>query len=207
MNNPSPIEQHPLEPFLPSHASVLFLGSFPPQQKRWCMPFFYPNYINDHWRIQGEVFYGDPLYFVDAVHKRFRFEAIVEHVRRVGIGYYDTATAVRRLADNASDKYLEVVTPTDIPALLRQLPHLRAVVTTGELATKTLCNTFGVSSIPLISQPVPLVSSYSALDQDDSTPRPMIELYRLPSSSRAYPLAFSKKAEAYKAMFQRYGLL
>jgi hypothetical protein len=31
-----------------------------------------------------------------------------------------------------------------------------------------------------------------------------IELYRLPSSSRAYPMALAKKAEAYKAMFDRY---
>ena len=31
-----------------------------------------------------------------------------------------------------------------------------------------------------------------------------IELYRLPSSSRAYPMALTKKAEAYKKMFERY---
>ena len=167
------------------------------------MPFFYPNYINDHWRIQGDVFYGDPLHFVDVEHKRFRYEAIVEHVSRTGIGYYDTATAVRRIADNASDKYLEVVTPTDIPALLQQLPHLRAVVTTGELATRTLCNTFGLSAVPLISNPVPLVHCPAGSMPQQS----WIELYRLPSSSRAYPLAFSKKVEAYRAMFQRYGLL
>ena len=28
-------------------------------------------------------------------------------------------------------------------------------------------------------------------------------LYRLPSSSRAYPLAFDKKVEAYKRMFEQ----
>ena len=33
-----------------------------------------------------------------------------------------------------------------------------------------------------------------------------LELYRLPSSSRAYPLSLEKKAEAYKLMFQHYGL-
>ena len=31
-----------------------------------------------------------------------------------------------------------------------------------------------------------------------------IVLYRLPSSSRAYPLAFAKKVEAYRAMFDRF---
>ena len=29
------IEYHPLKPFLPASARVLFLGSFPPQRKRW----------------------------------------------------------------------------------------------------------------------------------------------------------------------------
>ena len=60
-----PVERHPLEPFVPGDARVLFLGSFPPPRRRWCMPFFYPNYINDHWRIQGLVFYGDAGYFVE----------------------------------------------------------------------------------------------------------------------------------------------
>ncbi len=58
------IEYHPLKPFLPASARVLFLGSFPPQRKRWCMDFYYPNFINDHWRIEGEVFFADRNYFV-----------------------------------------------------------------------------------------------------------------------------------------------
>lgn len=52
------IEYHPLVPFLPSNAKVLFLGSFPPQRKRWCIDFYYSNFINDHWRIEGELFYN-----------------------------------------------------------------------------------------------------------------------------------------------------
>ncbi len=46
------IEYHPLKPFLPASARVLFLGSFPPQRKRWCMDFYYPNFINDHWHTR-----------------------------------------------------------------------------------------------------------------------------------------------------------
>lgn len=38
-----PVEEHPLEPFLPSNARLLMLGSFPPQKKRWSIDFFYPN--------------------------------------------------------------------------------------------------------------------------------------------------------------------
>ena len=45
------IEEHPLQPFLPTGARVLFLGSFPPPREKWSMEFFYPNFINDFWRV------------------------------------------------------------------------------------------------------------------------------------------------------------
>ena len=71
------VEWHPLIPFLPENAKVLFLGSFPPQRKRWCIDFYYPNFINDHWRIEGQVFFGDRNHFVDVEKKRFKLEEIV----------------------------------------------------------------------------------------------------------------------------------
>lgn len=61
-----------------------------------------------------------------------------------GIALFDTATSIRRLQDNASDKFLEVVQPTDIAALLRQLPLCKAIVTTGQKATDTLCALFSL---------------------------------------------------------------
>ena len=190
------VERHPLEPFLPQNTKVLFLGSFPPQQKRWCMSFFYPNWINDHWRLTGEVFFNDRDYFVDTAHKTFKLEAIKTFLREKGIGYYDTACAVRRLKDNASDKFLEVVEPTDIPSLLQQLPHCQAIVTTGEKATETICATLGIAEIPKVNTSV-LIPHPSSISPHPST----ISLWRLPSSSRAYPLAFDKKVEAYRRMF------
>ena len=54
-----PLEHHPWQPYLPAHARMLMLGSFPPKPDRWCMDFFYPNWLNDMWRIMGLVFYGD----------------------------------------------------------------------------------------------------------------------------------------------------
>ena len=41
------IESHPFEPFLPEGARILMLGTFPPAEHRWCMPFYYPNFHND----------------------------------------------------------------------------------------------------------------------------------------------------------------
>lgn len=74
------LEYHPLHPFLPEGCSVLFLGSFPPARKRWAkgFDFFYPNYINDHWRIEGAIFFGDKLHFVDEANKTFRLPEIID---------------------------------------------------------------------------------------------------------------------------------
>ena len=190
------VEYHPLVPFLPEHAKVLFLGSFPPQRKRWCIDFYYPNFINDHWRIEGEVFFGDRHHFVDEKAKRFNIDEIVAFCQEKGIAFFDTSTAIRRLQDNASDKYLEVVEPTDIPALVARLPHLKVVVTTGEKATDTICTSLQISTMPKVNTFVPIPGMYNQDGQQ------MI-LYRLPSSSRAYPLAFNKKVEAYKRMFKQ----
>ena len=191
------VEYHPLRPFLPENARVLFLGSFPPQRKRWCMDFYYPNFINDHWRIEGTVFFGDRNHFVDNEHKCFRIDDIVAFCLEKGIAFFDTSTAVRRLQDNASDKFLEVVEATDVRALIARLPHLRAVVTTGEKATETLCTSLGIPTMPK-------VNTYVDIPDVKAQDGEQIVLYRLPSSSRAYPLAFDKKVEAYRQMFERY---
>ena len=185
------VEYHPLRPFLPENAKVLFLGSFPfpPQRKRWCMDFYYPNFINDHWRIEGQIFFGDKNHFVDLETKRFKIDEIVAFCQEKGLAFFDTSTAIRRLQDNASDKFLEVVEPTNIHALLEQLPHCKAIVTTGEKATETICASLGIPEIPKVNTSV-LIPHPSS-----------ISLWRLPSSSRAYPLAFDKKVEAYRQMF------
>ena len=188
------VEWHPLRPFLPESARVLFLGSFPPQRKRWCIDFYYPNFTNDHWRIEGLVFFGDPMHFVDQAARRFKKDDIEAFCLAQGIAFYDTATAIRRLKDNASDKFLEVVEPTDITALLRQLPNLQAIATTGEKATATICATLGIAETPKTGTSVPIPSIYNKDGEQ-------ITLYRLPSSSRAYPLSLEKKAEAYRRMF------
>ena len=194
--NKDGVEYHPLKPFLPENAKVLFLGSFPPQRKRWSMDFFYPNFINDHWRLEGQLFFGDKNHFVDVEAKRFKIDEIVAFCQEKGLAFFDTSTAIRRLQDNASDKFLEVVESTDIRALLHQLPHCRAIVTTGEKATETICASLGI-------QVVPKVNTYVTIPETNNLDGDPILLYRLPSSSRAYPLSFDKKAAAYHQMFKR----
>ena len=189
------IEEHPLEPFLPSNATLLMLGSFPPQKKRWSMDFFYPNLQNDMWRIFGFLFFNDKDHFLLPGKKAFNKDYLVEFLTEKGIALYDTATAIRRLQDNASDKFLEVIEPTDIRLLLKQLPKCQAIVTTGQKATDIIRSQIEVNE-PSVGQSYPF-------EFEDR----ILQLYRMPSSSRAYPLALEKKAAFYRLMLNELGFL
>ncbi len=192
MNNHQPtIERHPWPPYIPEGAKYLFLGTFPPKAERWSMPFFYPNKINDFWRVMGTIFMNDRDALWDNGAKRFDLEAIKSFLDRERIALWDTAMAVRRLKDNASDKFLEIVEPIDLNALLDAHPGISTVVTTGEKATGVVAGQAGIE-VPAIG--VPVECCIGAHD---------VTLWRMPSTSRAYPLALEKKAEAYRKVFGR----
>ena len=195
MNSLLNIEEHPLEPFLPANAVLLMLGSFPPQKKRWSMDFFYPNLQNDMWRIVGLIFFQDKEHFLNPDKKVFDKDRIIEFLNDKGIALYDTASAIRRLQDNASDKFLEVIEQTDISLLLKQIPMCKAIVTTGQKATDIIREQIEVKE--------PTVGTSEPFEFGDKA----MKLYRMPSSSRAYPLALEKKAAAYRVMFNELGLL
>ena len=191
------IETHPLTPFLPGNAKLLMLGSFPPPQNRWKMNFYYPNYQNDMWRIFGLIFFSDKNHFLDLPNKNFKESQIREFLSQAGIGIFDTAYQIKRLQGNASDKFLEIVTPTDLSTLLEQIPMCHTIMTTGDKATDTLMQHFPDQPVkPMIGQSVQV--NYGNRE---------LSLYRLPSSSRAYPLALEKKADVYKQFFQQIGLV
>ncbi|MDR1723270.1 MAG: uracil-DNA glycosylase family protein [Tannerella sp.] len=187
----NPIETHPLKPFLPADATLLMLGSFPPQRKRWSMEFYYPNLNNDMWRIMGLIFFNDKEFFVDGENKRFRLDEIIKFLANNHIALYDTAFAVRRLNDNASDKFLEVVQQTDLRALLTQIPECKTVVATGQKATDIIVQQFDI--------PEPAIGFYSEFSIDNRS----LRFYRMPSSSRAYPLKLETKAEFYRKLFSQ----
>lgn len=171
------------------------LGTFPPKPERWSMDFFYPNRINDMWRIMGLIFYGDRNHFWDETTQRFRLPDIKAFLNERGIALWDTAMAVRRLKDNASDKFLEIVEPINLVALLDAHPTIHAVITAGEKATGVIAHIAGID-LPPIGQPVACeVGEHEFM------------LWRMPSSSRAYPLSLERKAEAYRAMLQATGIL
>ena len=183
-------ESHPFEPWLPGNARLLMLGTFPPSPKRWCIPWYYPNYQNDMWRIFGLLFFGDKLHFVDVENKRYREAELKDFLGEKGVAIYDTAQRVIRTKNTASDKDLQIVEPSDLDAMLRALPQCRGVLTAGQLATKVFCEHYAITETPRMG-------GFVEFPFEDRT----LRLYRMPSSSRAYPLALEKKAEYYKVMF------
>lgn len=189
----APLEIHPFEPFIPENAKILIMGTFPPQQKRWAMDFYYPNRSNDFWPMMGLIFLGDRDALYDRQARKFRLDLIKTLLTEHGIALNDTGHAVRRLMNNASDKFLEIVEPVDLDALLARMPGCRSVATTGEKAADVLA--------ALTSTEAPKMG---CMVRDELRG---LDLWRMPSTSRAYPLALEKKAAYYETMFRSAGIL
>ena len=186
------LESHPFEPFAPESAKVLIMGTFPPQRKRWSMDFYYPNRTNDLWPMMGLIFFGDRDWFYDRGAKQFRVEQIKEFLEEKGIALSDTGHKARRLKGNASDKFLEIVEPVPLRGLLARMPRCRTLVTTGEKAAGVLASLTG-------TEPPRMGEMTRSADG--------LEIWRMPSTSRAFPLRLEKKAEYYARMFRHAGLL
>lgn len=195
-DNEPPLERHPFEPWIPQGAKVLIMGTFPPGEHRRAMDFYYPNRTNDFWRIMGMIFRNDAGALYDNASRSFRLAEIKQLLDSAGIALSDTGAAVRRLRGNASDKYLEIVEPTAVDALLARMPLCGAIATTGEKAAATLA--------AVTSTDAPAMGGHTTYRPEGHSP---VEIWRLPSTSRAYPLSPERKAEYYREFFLRSGVL
>jgi G:T/U-mismatch repair DNA glycosylase len=81
------------------------------------------------------------------------------------------------------------VQQTDIKSMLRRLPKCTTIVTAGQLATSLCAQQMGVEE--------PKVGTFVSIDFEGRA----LRLYRMPSSSRAYPMSIEKKAAFYQTVF------
>lgn len=191
------VERHPLKPFITPKVKVMMIGSFPPARSKWNMEFYYPNFQNDMWRIFGLVFFDNKDYFLTSDRKSFDVDLLKSTLTEKGIGIADMGQEVVRLKNNASDKFLQIVEPLNVSGFLHQIPLCNTFITAGDKATETLRLHFSDK----IKHPrVGGCESFKYLERE-------FAIYRLPSSSRAYPMALIKKAEIYKQCFRDIGLL
>nr|WP_227673293.1 DNA glycosylase [Psychrobacter nivimaris] len=204
------LETHPFEPVLPPNATVMMMGTFPPTADKWAMSFHYPNFYNDMWRIYGRVFFDDADYFRVGDEKRFDPERIRDFMFERGIASCPTVKQAIRETGNASDKNLTVVTPVDLEVILPQVPKVASLFTTGGKATEVL---LGLLDEPIAKSKHPKTNQsmdYPYQWQNANNKKTDVNdltLYRLPSTSRAYPLSLDKKVAAYKAFFEKMGKL
>lgn len=187
---PQPLELHPWPPFIPDGARYLIMGTFPPKAARYSIDFYYPNRINDFWRIMGLIFLGDKDALVSDEGRSFKLDEIKNLLTREHIAMADTGHAVRRLRDNASDKFLEIVEPVDLNALLAQMPDCHTIATTGEKAAGVIAAITG-TKLPAMGERIDTVFDGRRLT-----------ITRMPSTSRAYPLKLERKAEFYRGLFE-----
>lgn len=183
------IERHPWMPFIPNDAKILILGTFPPKSNKWSMEFYYPNFINDFWRIMGFIFYNDKNTFIKNSLKQFKLDEIKTFLNEKHIAIGDSALEVKRLKGNASDKFLEIITPLPLLNILEDFPNLQAIASTGEKAAQVIAQLTD-THIPNMGNNIK-TSIYGK----------EIKIFRMPSTSRAYPLSMEKKAEFYKELF------
>ena len=194
-DNENIIETHPWTPFVPDGAKALIMGTFPPGRHRWAMDFFYPNPTNDFWRIMGLIYHGDLDRFYRRATRSYDLPAIKALLAEYGIAMGDTGHRVRRLRGNASDKYLEILEPVDLEAILERMPDCRAIATAAERAAAV--------SAELTGTEPPAMGRYATWTRDGRE----IQLWRLPSTSRAYPLAPGAKAGYYRAFLESAGCM
>lgn len=159
------------------------------------MEFFYPNYINDFWRVWGVLCFHDKTHFERR--KAFDREAIEAFATTKGMAFFDTAQKVCRLRGNASDAFLQIIEPTDVESLLKQLPDCHTLVTTGGKASEELRNIISNANNGALE--VPAVGGSCEL----SVWGRQLMWYRMPSTSRAFPMSLEKKAEYYRTLMPR----
>lgn len=194
------IEKHPFKPFLPANSVLLMCGSFPPTSDKWGMDFYYPNFYNDMWRVYGLVFFNDKDKFVVKNRKGMDKKMIMEFLENKGIALTGAVTEAIREKGNASDKYLKVTKTIDLPKTFKILQQCENLVTTGEKAASVIAE--------LTSTRIPKIGEKENCMIEIS---PGIIKYfhhwRMPSTSRAYPMKLETKASFYKKMMQEIGLL
>ena len=132
--------------------------------------------------------------------KGFDLAGIQQFLTEKKIAIYDAAQAVVRERGNASDRFLTVTEPLDLAATLRRLPDCRKVILTGEKAAETIFPQLFPDRLTKGNR------------KGYNLPKPgefrnwnfggrVLEIHRVCSPSRAYPLPPAEKAKIYRRAF------
>lgn len=205
MSHLLPIERHPFGNYFFADTKILMMGTMPPTPDKWGMAFHYPNFYNDMWRIFGLVFFDNADYFRVGEEKRFDPDKIKAFLKAYKIGECPSVLEAVREKGNAADEHLTVVKTVNLAEILPQVPEVDWIFTTGGKATEVLLGVINteLTKAGQTSLKLPKTNEYLTVTVFDRT----LNIYRLPSSSRAYPMSLANKAAAYRQFFQLAGVI
>lgn len=132
-------ELHPWPPFIPANAIKLILGTFPTSiTNRSAYEFFYPNPLNDFWKLIFEVA-GKDL-------NEYRISEPVEIRKQVlselKLGIADIGHRILRQRNSSKDENLFPLEFTDIFSLLDDHPTITKIIITSSSGANSVLSWF-----------------------------------------------------------------
>jgi G:T/U-mismatch repair DNA glycosylase len=132
------IETHPGWYHHVPEMRVLILGNFPPHRKRWDYEFFYPNKINNFWKVLA-LLAGHEL-------KEMKGPPAVEERKRImeklKAGVYNIAKSIRRKNHSARDTDIEIVEFNDVLKIIHDHKTLKKIILAGYSAPNSTARKF-----------------------------------------------------------------
>lgn len=123
------VEDHPFEPFIPSGAKVLIVGSFPTHKRNYKMTFkfFYAGLGNMFWPVMEKVFDRKFQYNSGDLAIKERKDLLTQ--RKVGLT--DMLIKCYRNNGRSQDEHIFPIKFADIFRLLDAHPEIETIILTG----------------------------------------------------------------------------
>lgn len=121
--------KHPFNPVYDKNSKILILGSFPPPSSEK-YGFYYGHKNNNFWKNLAEILKSEILHDTPEAKREFLYK------HKIALWDIIKSCVKKRGSSSDSDIILSSITPNDIPSLLQKAPNIKAIITTGNLASK-----------------------------------------------------------------------
>lgn len=132
-------EPHPWPPFIPANATKLILGTFPTIEiNRSAYAFFYPNPLNDFWRLIFEVAGKDLNEYQTSEPIELRKQILTD----LKLGIADIGKKILRQKNSSKDENLFPIEFTDIFSLLENHTTITKIIITSSSGANSVLSWF-----------------------------------------------------------------
>lgn len=120
---------HPFNPVYGKDSKVLILGSFPPPSSEQ-YGFYYGHKKNNFWKNLAEILKSEIIYDTPEAKR----ELLDKH--KIALWDIIKSCVKKRNSSSDSDIVFSSIIPNDLTEIFQNAPHIKAVITTGNLASK-----------------------------------------------------------------------